>query len=36
MPNADLVIATTIFTILFLIFVISTLKEFQRMGKNDK
>jgi hypothetical protein len=36
MPNTDLIIATTIFTILFIILVVSTLKEFHEMGKKGK
>ncbi len=36
MHNADLIIASSIFAILFIMFVISTLKEFQQMNKNGK
>lgn len=36
MLNADLILASSIFTVLFLIFLISTAKEFHRMGKGDK
>ena len=36
MQNIDLIIATSIFAVLFLIFVISTLKEFSEINKKEK
>lgn len=35
MPNLDLIIASSIFIVLFIVFTISTLKEFHEMGKKD-